>query len=65
VHSLLPEGAWDWFCVDRIPYHGRMLTIAWDRTGERYGNGAGLSIAVNGEHVATAPDLRPLTAELI
>jgi len=64
LHPLLPDGAWDWFCVDRIPYHGRTLRIAWDRTGERYGNGAGFSVAVDGEEIATTPDLRPLMAEL-
>jgi hypothetical protein len=41
-----------------------MLTIAWDRTGERYGNGAGLRVSIDGEKVALSPDLRPLTAEL-
>jgi len=64
LHPLLPDGAWDWFCVDRIPYHGRTLRIAWDRTGERYGNGAGLRVSIDGEKVALSPDLRPLTAEL-
>ena len=64
IYPLLPDGAWDWFCVDRIAYHGRSLTIAWDRTGQRYGRGAGLSVAMDGQRVAHAPELRPLTAEL-
>jgi hypothetical protein len=64
VHPLLPDRAWDWFCVDNIPYHGRTLTIAWDRTGNKYGHGAGLSVAVDGEHVASGPTLAPLTAEM-
>ena len=44
--------------------HGHTLTIAWDRTGQKFGRGAGLSIDVDGQRVASAPDLRPLTTEL-
>ncbi|MGB7156798.1 MAG: glycosyl hydrolase family 65 protein [Tepidisphaeraceae bacterium] len=64
VHPLLPADTWDWFCVDNVPYHGRTLTIAWDRTGAKYGRGPGLSIAIGGRRVATSPDLGPLRAEL-
>ena len=64
VHPLLPDDAWDWFCLDGVPYHGRTLTIAWDRTGQKYGRGPGLCVSVNGERVGIAPDLSPLTARL-
>jgi hypothetical protein len=64
VHPLLPNDAWDWFCADNLPYHGRTLTIAWDRTGEKYGRGDGLSVFVDGERVGHAKELRPLTAEM-
>ncbi len=43
VHPLLPAGTWDWFCLDDVRYHGRTLTILWDRDGRRYGRRAGLS----------------------
>ena len=35
VNPLLPASTWDWFCLDNVLYHGRILTIVWDRTGER------------------------------
>jgi hypothetical protein len=35
---------WDWFCLDRIPYHGRMLTIVWDRTARKSGRGKGFRL---------------------
>jgi hypothetical protein len=57
VNPLLPEGVWDYFCLDRIPYHGRMLTILWDRDGKRYGRGAGLQVLVDGERMASRADL--------
>ena len=30
VHPLVPPDTWDYFCLDRVPYHGRLLTILWD-----------------------------------
>src|SRR5262249_21138967 len=42
VNPLLPPGKWDWFCLDRIPYHGHDLTIVWDKDGRRFNRGAGL-----------------------
>ncbi|MBR5721796.1 MAG: hypothetical protein IKX78_04875, partial [Clostridia bacterium] len=41
---MIPEG-WDWFCVTNLPPHGE--TVIFDRTGKRYGLGAGLHIYAN------------------
>jgi predicted GH43/DUF377 family glycosyl hydrolase len=64
VNPLLPEGAWDWFCLDGVNYHGHTLTIVWDKTGDKYGAGQGLRILVDGEEVAVAERLERLTASL-
>ena len=64
VNPLLPDGLWDYFCLDRIPYHGRTLTILWDKTGKRYGKGAGLHIVCNGKEIATADKLTRVTGTL-
>ena len=47
-----PPRDWAWFALDRVPYHGRRLTIVWDETGERYGRGDGLRLFVDGAEVA-------------
>ncbi len=60
IHPLVPDDAWDWFCLDGVPYHGRSLTIIWDRTGEHYGRGPGLSLWVDGREIARADSLRRL-----
>ena len=39
VNPLAPP-EWDWFALDRIPSHGRELSIVWDRTGEHFKRGA-------------------------
>lgn len=43
VHPLIPS-TWDYFCIDNLPYHGKLLTIYYDRTGSRYHQGKGLYI---------------------
>jgi hypothetical protein len=44
VHPLVPEGTWDWFAADRIPYHGRLLSIVWDKDGRHFGRGKGVRL---------------------
>lgn len=64
VDPLLPADAWDWFCLDGVRYHGHDVTIIWDRTGERYGRGAGLAVWVDGREAARRADLGRVTGAL-
>ncbi|MEZ5324820.1 MAG: hypothetical protein R3F19_07135 [Verrucomicrobiales bacterium] len=64
VHPLVPAGTWDWFCLDRIQYHGRSLTILWDKDGTRYGRGAGLQVLADGEQIASSDALVKLSGVL-
>ena len=64
VNPLLPQGKWDYFCLDGVNYHGQVLTILWDKDGQRYHQGSGLSLLVNGVPVAHREDLGLLTYHL-
>jgi hypothetical protein len=64
VDPLLSDDAWDWFCLDGVRYHGRNLTVIWDRMGRHYNRGTGLAVLVDGDEVARAPMLSRLTVEL-
>jgi hypothetical protein len=64
IHPLLPPGTWDWFCLDGVKYHGRMLTVIWDQDGSRYGRGAGLRVLVGGKEIANSATLERITAKL-
>jgi hypothetical protein len=64
VNPLIPEGTWEYFCLDQVTYHGRLLTILYDRTGKRYGKGKGLQVLVDGRCVARSRSLQRLTARL-
>ncbi|BEL03982.1 hypothetical protein Q0Z83_021730 [Actinoplanes sichuanensis] len=61
VKPLAPA-SWDYFLLENAPYHGHNLTVLWDRTGSRYGRGAGLKVFVDGVQQAAQPGLTPLTA---
>ncbi|MGA2032183.1 MAG: glycosyl hydrolase family 65 protein [Thermoguttaceae bacterium] len=64
VNPLVPAGTWDYFCLDQVRYHGRWLTIVWDRTGERYGRGKGLQVLADGHPIAASDQLTRLCAPL-
>jgi hypothetical protein len=59
-----PLATWDWFCLDNVPYHGRLLTILWDKTGGHFGRGQGLRILADGREIAHSPVLGRLTGKL-
>jgi hypothetical protein len=64
VNPLLPDDTWDWFCLDGVPYHGRLLTILYDKTGGRYAKGTGLRVLVDGKEIAARDTLGRLTGAL-
>jgi hypothetical protein len=64
VDPLLPPDTWDWFCLDNVPYHGRTLTILWDRTGTKYHKGAGLRVFADGQEIARSDELTRIAGEL-
>lgn len=56
-----------YFCLDRLPYHGRTLTILYDSTNDRkYQCGKGLHVLVDGKPVLSLDSLpeKPVWVEL-
>jgi len=64
VYPLLPDGTWDWFCLDGVKYHGHTLTIIWDKDGQRYGRGKGLVVLADGKEIARGNKLSKLKGKL-
>jgi hypothetical protein len=52
-----PLATWDWFCLDAVPYHGHLVTVAWDKTGTHYGRGQGFRVLVDDREVARSDRL--------
>lgn len=64
VHPLLPSDAWAWFRLEGVRYHGRELSIVWDRDGSRYGRGAGLRVLADGRVIAESSTLEAVKGRL-
>jgi hypothetical protein len=60
----VPPDTWAYFCLDRIPYHGRLLTILYDKTGKKYGKGKGLRILADGKEIGGSATLKRVVAAL-
>ena len=64
VNPLLPDKTWDYFCLDNVLYHGRILTIIWDKTGNRYKKGQGLTLLVDGKKIDGSASLSKIAGRL-
>ncbi len=64
INPLLPVGEWEYFCLDRIEYNGGLLTVLYDKSGEKYHRGKGLIVFKNGKKIASSPSLKKLTITL-
>jgi hypothetical protein len=62
LHPLLPENKWDWFCLDNLLYHGKTVTVIWDKNGTHFNKGTGLAVWVNGKKIAASLKLEKLIA---
>ncbi len=63
IDPLAPQG-WDYFAIDGLNYRGRSVSVIWDKTGQRYGKGAGLKIIADGQVIASAEKIGKLSAQL-
>ena len=61
VNPLVPQDKWNYFCLDGVNYRGHVLTILWDKDGQRYHQGSGLTLMVDGKVVANRQDIGKLT----
>lgn len=64
VNPLAPEGKWAWWCLDNVLYHGKIITIIWDKDGTRYKKGKGLSVWVNGKKAGAADTIKKITCTI-
>ncbi len=64
INPLVPEGKWDWFCLDNISYHGKILTILWDKYGNHYYRGKGLHLLIDGRKAISLPSLQKIIFDM-
>jgi len=64
INPLVPAGVWDWYCLDNVYYHGKVLTIVYDKYGNKYNKGTGLMCFVDGKLKGQANSLQKVTISL-
>ena len=64
VNPLVPDDTWDYFCLENVMYHGKNITVLYDRTGGRYNKGKGLMLFVDGVQKASSKKLKLLKCKL-
>ncbi|MBQ8550494.1 MAG: hypothetical protein IJ426_04055 [Clostridia bacterium] len=60
VDPIVPD-EWDFFCVEDVRWQGRDVTVLYDKTGDKYGKGKGLTVYINGVPTAHSDKLEKLT----
>jgi len=58
VFPLIPKNKWDWFKLDNVTYHDQLVTLIWDKTGEKYKKGKGFLVYVNGKKIHQSKSLK-------
>lgn len=64
INPLIPNGKWDYFCLDNLTYQGKQVKILWDKTGKHYQQGKGFKVFVDGKLVAKKSSIKPLSVKL-
>ena len=65
VNPLIPPDALPWWTADGIALHGgRIVSVRFDRDGSHYGQGAGLTVYVDGKVAASAATMGKLSVQL-
>ena len=64
VEPLFGEGDLEYIAIDGVKYRDRYISVAYDKTGERYGRGKGLTVWVDGEKTAMSDTLEKITVKI-
>lgn len=64
VNPLFNENDLDYFCADGIKYHGKYITVLWDKYGTRYNKGIGFKIYINGKEIINSSTITKQTFDL-
>ena len=60
INPLVPD-EWEWFAVDNLYYQGKKFSLIWDKTGEKYNRGKGLTLFRDNILVANSNRVEKLT----
>jgi hypothetical protein len=64
IRPLLPPEEWHYFALEGVPYHRHLLTIFFDRNGQRYHRGSGLTVLSDGRTIGHVDSLTAISVVL-
>jgi hypothetical protein len=64
INPLIPEGTWDYFCLDAVRYHQHNVSVVYDKNGNQYNHGKGLKVFVDNKEVFSGKGLEPIQVSL-
>lgn len=64
IFPLIPKNKWSWFFLDKLPYHGKTISIIWDKNGTHYGREAGLTVYENERKIYNGKELKHVLIKL-
>lgn len=63
LRPLVPK-EWDFCLLQDMPFQGHVVSLIWDRSGEKYGLGPGFVVIVDGKEVHRASEIGNVAIEL-
>ncbi len=63
LDPIIPD-SWEYCALDRVPYHGHLLSIIWDKAGKHYHKGTGLIIQSDGKTIFSSRTLCKIKLDL-
>ena len=63
VNPMVPAD-WEYFCLENVPYHGKLITLLYDKDGTHYDQGIGFKIYVDGKCRNVSQEVRSLSVDL-
>lgn len=64
INPMLTNNYWDWFCIENILYHGRNLTILYDKKGTKYARGKGFLVFIDGKLAARSDRIQRMILKM-
>lgn len=64
VNPLISTDSIQYFCLQNVQYHGHQLSIVYDKTGEKYHEGIGLSIYIDNKSIVRNVALKPTRVKI-
>ncbi|MEA5460406.1 glycosyl hydrolase family 65 protein [Arcicella sp. LKC2W] len=64
INPIITAQQWDWFCLDKVQYHGKNFTILWDKTGEKYRKGKGFRVFIEGIEINHTRKLKKILVKI-